>query len=508
MKLSSISVRLPGLFILLVTLLLLVFGVRNYQAAEESLQQRLEKTTQNILERLSLSLPAPLWNYETEFLYRNIESEMQDPLVARIVVKNADGVVGAMYKDADGIVSKQAENAIETDIVHEAKLVYNDSGTENDVGKVELYIDDSPIRRALSAQLWSTIWEIVLLDLVIGVVMVMLLRAQVLRPLSEIRAAVHDIASGEGDLTQRLKFDRKDEFAELADEFNLFIENLQQIIGNVKLSADTLLEKFSHASKQVEDIARDIASQREQVDMVATASTEMSTAIENVADNANAASELTRHADDMAQKGNGVVTEVIGVIGSLSDEVNHATEVTEKLAVEASNIGTVLDVIKSVSEQTNLLALNAAIEAARAGEQGRGFAVVADEVRTLAQRTHESTDEIQSIISRLQQCAEEVKSGMERVQGQANTSVEHVSSAGAAIQSIADAVDQITQMNTQIAEAAHEQSLVVNDINENIVGISRVAEDSVEKAHSTVSANQEASDVARELAQKMGRFRV
>ncbi len=508
MKLSSISVRLPLLFTSLVTVLLLVFGYISYEDARTDLQMRLQTTTKNVLNRLSLSLPAPIWNYESEFLFRSIESEMQDPLVSAIVVRNGEGVIAALYKDADGIVSKQEPENLPAAEPLEEKLVYNDGGTENEVGKVLVYVDDTPVRKALSRQLRSTVTEIVVLDLVIGVLMVLLLRAQVLRPLAEVREAVSNLASGEGDLTRRLRFDRKDEFAELAGEVNHFIENLQTIIANVKQSAVTLVDSFARASHQVEAIARDISSQREQIEMVATASTEMSSAIENVANNANSASDLTRHADDMARRGNTVVQEVIGVIGDLSSEVNHASEVTEKLAVEASNIGTVLDVIKSVSEQTNLLALNAAIEAARAGEQGRGFAVVADEVRTLAQRTHESTDEIQSIISRLQQCAEEVKAGMLKVQDQASTSVDQVASAGEAIRSIAEAVDEITRMNVQIAEAAHEQSLVVADINQNIVAISQVADASVDKAQETVKANREAAEMAADLARQMERFKV
>ncbi|ABC28596.1 Methyl-accepting chemotaxis protein [Hahella chejuensis KCTC 2396] len=513
MNLSSISVRLPLLFLSLATLMLIGFGYFDYSTTKSEVQARLERSANNILGRLSLSLPAPIWNYETEFLNRNIESEMQDAIVAGIVVSNEENRLAAQYKESgEGEIQKVEEGAdlpdLSQDMVLTRDLIYVESGAENKVGKVELYIDQTPVKVALDRVFMKTVVQIIVLDAILAAVMILLLKTTVLTPLSNVTHAISDIAQGDGDLTQRLKFKRKDEFAALGEQFNVFIEKLQGIIGQVVETSDQLLHSFTESSGKVEEISREMSNQQQQIDMVATASTEMSSAIDGVAKSAAQASEATQKADETAQQGEKVVQQAITVIQSLAKEVDHATDVTEKLAVEGQNIGTVLDVIKSVSEQTNLLALNAAIEAARAGEQGRGFAVVADEVRTLAQRTHESTDEIQQIIARLQHSTEEVKAGMGLVKDQAQHGVTQVQEAGKSIEIIAGAVDKITEMSTFIAEAAHEQSLVVSEINENVVNIAKVAEDSVVRAGETVEANQKSSADAKRLRDLVRQFKI
>ncbi|MBI2779856.1 MAG: PAS domain-containing protein [Gammaproteobacteria bacterium] len=232
--------------------------------------------------------------------------------------------------------------------------------------------------------------------------------------------------------------------------------------------------QLAAAAEQLTAVTQGTRQQQLEIDQVATAMNEMSATVHDVARNAGQAASAARNADAEAQKGKRVVGDNIDAIDALAAEVERAAQVIQKLEAESGSIGTVVDVIKSIAEQTNLLALNAAIEAARAGEQGRGFAVVADEVRTLASRTQQSTQEIQQMIQRLQSGASEAAKVMVQGRSQAQDAVKQAAQAGESLESITRAVANITDMNTQITSAAEEQSAVSEEINRNIVNISQI----------------------------------
>lgn len=250
---------------------------------------------------------------------------------------------------------------------------------------------------------------------------------------------------------------------------------------------DSLGQASEQAQQSTESAARDMARQSSEVDMVATAMNEMAATVQEVARNASSTADATRGADQEVESGQKVVQTTIAAIEELASRVEEAVEVIAKLALDSEQIGGVVEVIRGIAEQTNLLALNAAIEAARAGEQGRGFAVVADEVRTLASRTQSSTDEIQQMIQKLQDAAGQAVSVMEQGQKAAQDSVEHASKAGDSLQSITQAVDTITAMTNQIATAAEEQSAVAEEINRNIVNIHDLSNQTL---HGTQQAEQ------------------
>jgi methyl-accepting chemotaxis protein len=248
--------------------------------------------------------------------------------------------------------------------------------------------------------------------------------------------------------------------------------------------------------------------QHSATDQVATAITEMSATVQEVARNASDAADAATEADRNVLQGQEVVQKTIGAITDLAQDVDNAAHVIRDLSTNSDNIGKVLDVIKGIAEQTNLLALNAAIEAARAGEQGRGFAVVADEVRTLASRTQESTQEIQEMIEKLQDGAGNAVKVMETGCDKAQTTVTLAEDAGAALKAITTSVNDISQMNVQIATAAEEQNAVTEDINRNVVDISSVSDSTAEASNQIETATSSLAVLAAELQQQVDQFRI
>lgn len=311
-----------------------------------------------------------------------------------------------------------------------------------------------------------------------------------------------------GDLTARIDYRGRDELRHVADSFNQVGDAFRRTVISVR----DAVTQVAAAAEQTEVVSnqtlRGIDSQRQETEQVATAMNEMNATVHDVARNAASTADAAHAADASANLGRNVVQTTAQTIDKLAHEVRNASGVITALQRESELIGGVLDVIRGIAEQTNLLALNAAIEAARAGEQGRGFAVVADEVRTLASRTQASTREIQDMISRLQTGAGEAVRAMQAGSAQANSGVEQAAEAGRALDAITAAVDRITDMSTQIASAVEEQSAVTEEINRNIINISNVAVQTFEGAEQNASAASELSRLAGLLRGEVDHFRM
>ncbi len=349
---------------------------------------------------------------------------------------------------------------------------------------------------------------LLVVGLIIGVLGAAMVSLAIVRPLKAAVAAMQDIAEGEGDLTRTLTVRGKDEIAQLARAFNTFSGKIRELIGQVANSTAQLAASAEEVSVITEQTNTGVQSQQVETDQVATAMNEMTATVQDVAHNAMAAADAATRADEQASEGRNVVGRTMEAIEGLAGEVEKAAGVIQKLEADSEEIGTVLDVIRGIAEQTNLLALNAAIEAARAGEQGRGFAVVADEVRTLASRTQESTQEIQGMIERLQGGARNAVHVMADGRSQATRSVEEAANAGHALESITTAVADISRMNNQIAEAARQQGDVAEEVNRNVVNISQIANQTAGGAQQLASASNEMARLASDLQSLVGHFKI
>ena len=326
------------------------------------------------------------------------------------------------------------------------------------------------------------------------------------RPLGKAAEAMQAIASG--DLSVEVTCNSNNEIAQMLAGMQAMREYLRGIIGAIHRATGDLNQVANEARQVAERSMSGAMQQKEDTDSVATAMTEMASTVHSVAGNASEAAEAARNADGQAKQGQSIVQATVTAIRSLADEVRSGAEAIERVRQESDAIGQILDVIRGIAEQTNLLALNAAIEAARAGEQGRGFAVVADEVRTLASRTQTSTTEIQAMIERLQKGTQQAVGVMESSRQRAEVSESQVQSAGNALDAITAAVSHISAMNTQIANAAAEQGRVAEEINRNVINISEVAEQTVVGAGQSSAANERITGLAGELQGQVGRFRL
>ncbi|MBU3825299.1 MAG: methyl-accepting chemotaxis protein [Candidatus Oceanisphaera merdipullorum] len=392
---------------------------------------------------------------------------------------------------------EKSEDLFEVKLKDQHKLVYSQAIPGTD-WQLLMVLDKAALEAPLKPMLLQQI-GIATLVVIVAAVLISLLVQWLLVPLLRVSQALEQIAGGRGDLTRRIQIQSQDEVGMLATNFNRFVASQAELIGQIRSQAEYLGSNAEQASVRANQTVTELGRQQQEVNMVATAVTEMASATHEIAHSAEQTAAAAQQSSNSTALGKQQVNKTRDSIQLLSQEMVQAAEVVQRLDLHAKNISNVLSTIQGIADQTNLLALNAAIEAARAGEQGRGFAVVADEVRVLSQRTHASTEEIQSTITNLQKATKEAVQLMDTSRNLAELSVEDAEAAAEVLTEITTAVSLISDMASQIATAAEEQSQVTSEITQNTTTIKDVADELAADAAKSLTQSKDLYDQAGKL---------
>ena len=438
--------------------------------------------------------------------YRELANVTEEELAALDDIQTVAG----KYKEASNLVKRMHEEG-RTPKEIDGTVKISDSPALKGFEALfhhfeELTTEETGRLSAETTGLMQTIIVSLLIALALIAGVIFSISRSILGGVNKLQTAITQ-AEQNSDLTAHCDHDATDEIGQIVKAYNRMLEKFQGIVGQVSGSATQMSTAAEQLSAITQETARGIQEQTSQTDQVATAINEMSATVQEVARNAGEAATAANETTSEANKGRQVVSDAIDSIDKLANEIEQAGGVIHKLEEDGVKIGAVLDVIRGIAEQTNLLALNAAIEAARAGEQGRGFAVVADEVRTLASRTQESTQEIQQMIESLQAGTKAAVDAMDSSRAQAQHGVEKISSAGDALSTIVSGIEHINDMSTQIASASDEQSSVAEEVNQNIVAISQIASTSENNAAQTENSSEELSRLSVDLQGLVSQFK-
>ncbi|REL36658.1 methyl-accepting chemotaxis protein [Thalassotalea euphylliae] len=369
---------------------------------------------------------------------------------------------------------------------------------------VPQYVIDEPVNHSI----WTSSLAVIVIILVTAGVMMLTIQRLLTTPIQQIAKAMDDIATGEGDLTQRIEMNRNDELGQLSDSFNLFVENIQHIVKQSKTTTEKVLVESGDVSDLVDNFSSTMSEQKGYIEQIATATSQMTQTIHGISDNAQTALDHATQANSESAEGQQLAAKASQLMDELTHDVSNAANVVEELHHNSQSITAMLEVIKGIAEQTNLLALNAAIEAARAGEQGRGFAVVADEVRTLASRTQESTGEIEEIIAKLHASAASAVDAMHVGRDKTSQSADIITQVNDKLLQINQAIALIEQQSNETASATREQVLASDEITRQTSAVNDLAETTVSQTGNMASKSAEQRDITQQLNQMIAQFTV
>lgn len=468
----------------------------NYRVASKDLEANLNSDIDAMVELTNSSILEAVFAYDFQQIEAIAKSLVGTSLVTKVNVVDHRGQTLAKAEDED----RSAGQVSREDI----PIMYNGSK----IGSYTLTFSTAELHETLDSQLKHNILTVVALLAASLVTVYILMRSLVLAPVAAVTQSLSAIADGGGDLTHRLPTDSQNEIAELAHNFNRVMEHIAMIIRNVVQVNDKVRVNVNTMGSATENTVNSTSQQLREIELVAAAVEELSASANEIARHANDTAERTNATSVLVDEGNEIVGLSLDKVNRLTDQIESTAQKIQVLKNNSVNIGSVMEVIRTIAEQTNLLALNAAIEAARAGEQGRGFAVVADEVRSLAQKTRTSTEEIESIIIQLQRAADEAHQAMNASTSSVKETIDTAAKVGGALDKIRSNIRIINDMNHQIATASHEQNTVANEVSKNITAIHGLSERVAENAQVVNSGGSQLIHEVGELKKQIDSFKV
>ena len=465
---QSISLQLIIVAAVVVTLTMVVRGSLDYYSTKAELLNFAEENISLAGHRLQLNLPFAIWNFERKAVEAISKSELLTRYVGAITVTNVDGET--LY---------QSTNFKEAAVISQTfTLTYDEAGDINNVGTLAITVDSHRVDEQINAVLINIIWEVLLVNGLLICCLLFLSRRLVRRPLIGISKAMANIAQGESDLTQRLRTSRQDEIGEISTQFNSFVKKIQNLMISMQQSIEVLKSTSQIVKSDTEQSEVFLKIQQKEIKNVSEAISQMVEHGKSVTENAQNSAKTASLTKSKSEQVRDIVEHASNSVSHLSAQLADANNVILDLETNVSEIVGVVEVIRGVAEQTNLLALNAAIEAARAGEHGRGFAVVADEVRALASRTQSSTEEIDHMIKRLQEGTKSAVSVVQQSQAKGEETVAITQQSTKTIELIVEASTEITTMANEIASAVKKQSQISLNLDSSINHIVAISENS------------------------------